>query len=71
MTVHNNGEPKPNPLGTDSYDNKYEGLNSLYAKHLVEDHGVPVEYVAAYESASDQGAWSRLDDIHRVVRSLD
>lgn len=71
MAVHNNGEPKPNPFGTDAHDEKYEGSTSLYAQHLMEDHGVPRKYVAAFDGASDQSSWSALDTIHRKVRSLD
>jgi hypothetical protein len=71
MAVHNNGEPKPHPLGTDSYDDRYEGSTTLYAKHLVEDHGVPYKYVEKYDGGMDQSSWSALNTIHRKVRSLD
>lgn len=67
--IHNNNEPKPNPYGTDSHDESFEGSTELYAKHLVEDHGFPAEKVYALVGSS-QGNWTNIDRLHRYARSL-
>lgn len=69
--ITNNGEPKPNPLGSDAHDGSFEGSTSLYADHLVKDHGFSYANVEPYKGASSQGAWLALDRLHRHARSLD
>lgn len=68
--IHNNNEPKPNPYGTDAHDGSFEGSCTLYAKHLVEDHGFPAGRTYALVGSS-QSDWSNLDRLHRYARSLD
>lgn len=69
--VTNNGEPKPNPLGTDTHDNRFEGSCSLYAEHLVKDHGYTETDVEPFKWGGDSSAWSALNSLHRTARSLD
>lgn len=66
--AHSNGEPKPGLLGTDSYDEMYEGSCSMFAQHLVADHGYPAEVVEPYQTGPDQSAWSELYRLHSAAR---
>ena len=69
--ITNNGEPKPNPLGTDAHDGSFEGSCSLYAAHLVKDHGYSETDVEPFKWGMGQSEWSALDSLHRKARSLD
>jgi hypothetical protein len=68
--ITNNGEPKPNPLGTDAHDGTFEGSIELYAQHLINDHGFTENQVEPYRSGYTQGDWSMLNKLHRAARSL-
>ena len=68
--ITNNGEPKPNPLGTDAHDESFEGSCYLYAKHLVNDHGYTEADVAPYADGIYQSEWSALNAMHRTARLL-
>lgn len=67
----NNGEPKPNPYGTDTHDERFEGSTQLYAQHLVKDHGFSATAVEKLGQRGDQSAWSELNTLHRHARNLD
>jgi hypothetical protein len=69
--VTNNGEPKPNPLGTDAHDGSFEGSTKLYAEHLVNDHGYTEEDVAPFKFGITEAEWYSLDYMHRKARLLD
>ena len=69
--VTNNGESKPNKLGTDAHDEEFEGSCKLYADHLVNDHGYTDEQVSDWRWGNSQGDWTALDHLHRIARSLD
>lgn len=71
MAIHNNGEPKPNPLGTDAHDGGFEGSNKLYAEHLVNDHGYTESDVERHKWGMTEGDWIALNAMHRAARSLD
>lgn len=70
MAIHNNGEPKPNPYGTDSYEERYEGSTSLFAKHLVEDHGYKAEDVDDHGRGITQSDWIALSVMHKRARLM-
>lgn len=69
--ITNNGEPKPNPLGTDAHDGSFEGSNKLYAEHLVNDHGYTEAEVERYKWGMTESEWCALDSMHRKARLLD
>lgn len=69
--ITNNGEPKPNPLGTDAHDGSFEGSCWQYAEHLVKDHGYRESDVAPYKDGIYQSQWSALNAMHRKARLLD
>lgn len=71
MAINNNGEPKPDPLGTDAHDNSFEGSTSAYAEHLIKDHGYTEEDVAPFKEGRSQSDWLALDRLHRVARYLE
>lgn len=68
--ITNNGEPKPNPLGSDAHDGSFEGSARLYAEHLVKDHGFSWSNVDPFKNGVSQGDWIALDHLHRHARSL-
>lgn len=70
MAITNNGEPKPNPLGSDAHDGSFEGSTTLYAEHLVNDHGYTAAQVAPFKGGVSQGDWISLDHLHRTARTL-
>lgn len=68
MAITNNGEPKPNPLGSDAHDGSFEGSCSLYAEHLVKDHGYTDADVEPYKWGMTYSDWLALDRLHRTAR---
>jgi N-formylglutamate amidohydrolase len=70
MAITNNEEPKPDPLGSDAHDGSFEGSTTLYAEHLVNDHGFTEAQVAPFKGGAMQGDWNTLDRLHRAARSL-
>lgn len=67
--ITNNGEPKPHPLGSDAHDESFEGSTTLYADHLVKDHGFSYSNVEPFKGGSSQSDWTALDRLHRHARS--
>lgn len=68
--IHSNGEPAPNPLGVDAHDSSFEGSTSLYARHLILDHGFTREDLGDLPDGSDQSSWAALNDLHWRARRL-
>lgn len=66
--AHSNREPKPSLYGTDPYDEMFEGSCSLFAEHLVKDHGYPADAVAFYQDGADESAWNELYRLHSAAR---
>lgn len=45
----------------------YEGDVRGFARHLVDDHGVPADYLTPYANAVDAGSWQAVHRMHSGI----